>query len=33
VKFLQQPYRFGDTRAALIEGPSLEALELVERKE
>jgi hypothetical protein len=33
VKFLQQPYRFGATRAVLIEGPSLEALELVESKE
>jgi hypothetical protein len=33
VKFLQQPYRFGATRAVLIEGPSLEAIELVESKE
>lgn len=33
VKFLKQPYMFGDTRAVMIEGPSLEALELVESKE
>jgi hypothetical protein len=33
VKFLKQPYTFGDTRAVMIEGPSLEALELVESKE
>jgi hypothetical protein len=32
VKFLEQPYTFGDTRAVLIEGPSLEAIELVETK-
>jgi len=32
VKFLKQPYKFGDTRAVMIEGPSLEALELVEIK-
>jgi catechol 2,3-dioxygenase-like lactoylglutathione lyase family enzyme len=32
VKFLQQPYKFGDTRAVMIEGPSHEALELVEIK-
>jgi catechol 2,3-dioxygenase-like lactoylglutathione lyase family enzyme len=32
VKFLEQPYKFGDTRAVMIEGPSHEALELVERK-
>jgi 4-carboxymuconolactone decarboxylase len=30
VKFLEQPYRFGDTRAVLIEGPGREAIELVE---
>jgi catechol 2,3-dioxygenase-like lactoylglutathione lyase family enzyme len=30
VKVLLEPYKLGDTRAALIEGPSLEALELVE---
>jgi catechol 2,3-dioxygenase-like lactoylglutathione lyase family enzyme len=30
VRFLEEPYRLGDTRAAMIEGPSLEALELVE---
>jgi hypothetical protein len=32
VKFLEQPYRFGETRAVLIEGPSREAIELVEKK-
>ena len=32
VKFLGQPYKFGDTRAVMIEGPSREALELVEKK-
>ena len=32
VKFLEQPYAFGDTHAALIEGPSREAIELVEKK-
>jgi catechol 2,3-dioxygenase-like lactoylglutathione lyase family enzyme len=32
VKFLEQPYTFGDTRAVMIEGPSREALELVEVK-
>jgi catechol 2,3-dioxygenase-like lactoylglutathione lyase family enzyme len=32
VTFLQQPYKLGDTRAVLIEGPSREALELVEQK-
>ena len=30
VKFLLEPYKLGDTRAVLIEGPSLEAVELVE---
>jgi catechol 2,3-dioxygenase-like lactoylglutathione lyase family enzyme len=30
VRFLQEPYRLGDTRAVMIEGPSREALELVE---
>jgi catechol 2,3-dioxygenase-like lactoylglutathione lyase family enzyme len=30
VAFLEQPYRLGDTRAAMIEGPSREAIELVE---
>lgn len=30
VKFLEQPYAFGKTRAAMIEGPSQEAIELVE---
>ena len=32
VTFLEQPYKFGDTRAVMIEGPSHEALELVEVK-
>jgi catechol 2,3-dioxygenase-like lactoylglutathione lyase family enzyme len=32
VKFLEQPYNLGDTRAVMIEGPSKEALELVEVK-
>jgi hypothetical protein len=30
VTFLEEPYSLGDTRAAMIEGPSREALELVE---
>ena len=30
VTFLEQPYELGDTRAVMIEGPSREALELVE---
>ena len=30
VKFLEEPYRLGDTRAVMIEGPSREAIELVE---
>jgi catechol 2,3-dioxygenase-like lactoylglutathione lyase family enzyme len=30
VVFLEEPYRLGDTRAVMIEGPSREALELVE---
>jgi catechol 2,3-dioxygenase-like lactoylglutathione lyase family enzyme len=30
VRVLDGPYRLGDTRAVMIEGPSLEALELVE---
>jgi catechol 2,3-dioxygenase-like lactoylglutathione lyase family enzyme len=30
VRFLEEPYKLGDTRAVMIEGPSLEALELVE---
>ena len=30
IKFLEQPYQLGDTRAVMIEGPSREALELVE---
>jgi catechol 2,3-dioxygenase-like lactoylglutathione lyase family enzyme len=32
VAFLEQPYRLGDTRAVMIEGPSREAIELVEVK-
>jgi len=32
VTFLEAPYPFGDTRAIMIEGPSREALELVETK-
>jgi hypothetical protein len=32
VTFLEQPYKLGDTRAVMIEGPSREALELVEVK-
>jgi catechol 2,3-dioxygenase-like lactoylglutathione lyase family enzyme len=30
VRFLEEPYKLGETRATMIEGPSLEALELVE---
>lgn len=30
VRLLEKPYPLGDTRAAMIEGPSLEAIELVE---
>ena len=30
VTFLEGPYALGDTRAVMIEGPSREALELVE---
>ena len=32
VRFLEGPYRLGDTRAVMIEGPSREAIELVEVK-
>ncbi len=32
IKFLEQPYPLGDTRAVMLEGPSREALELVEVK-
>ena len=32
VRFLEQPYSFGGTRAVMIEGPSREAIELVESK-
>ena len=31
VKVLRQPYAFGSTRAALFEGPSREAIELIQR--
>jgi hypothetical protein len=30
VTFLAEPYQLGDTRAVMIEGPSREAIELVE---
>ena len=30
VTFLEEPYKLGATRAVMIEGPSREALELVE---
>ena len=30
VRFLEGPYKLGDTRAVMIEGPSREAIELVE---
>jgi catechol 2,3-dioxygenase-like lactoylglutathione lyase family enzyme len=33
VTFLEEPYPLGDTRAVMIEGPSREALELVEVKD
>ena len=32
VRFLEEPYRLGGTRAVMIEGPSREAIELVEIK-
>ena len=32
VTFLAEPYRLGDTRAVMIEGPSREAIELIEVK-
>jgi catechol 2,3-dioxygenase-like lactoylglutathione lyase family enzyme len=32
VRILEPPYRLGDMRAVLVEGPSREAIELVERK-
>ena len=32
IQFLEQPYQFGNTRAVMIEGPSREALELIEIK-
>ncbi len=33
VRFLEQAYTLGNTRAVMIEGPSLEAIELVEARE
>jgi len=33
VRFLTEPYKLGDTRAVMIEGPSREAIELVEIRE
>ena len=33
VRFLEEPYELGDTRAVMIEGPSHEGLELVEVKD
>ena len=32
IRFLEEPYKLGDTRAAMIQGPSREAIELVEVK-
>jgi hypothetical protein len=32
VTFLQQPYMFGDMRAIMIEGPSRESIEIIEKK-
>jgi hypothetical protein len=32
VTFLEEPYELGDARAVMIEGPSREALELVEKR-
>jgi hypothetical protein len=32
VVFLKQPYRIGDSRAVMIQGPSHEAIELMEEK-
>jgi hypothetical protein len=32
VKFLNQPHKLGEMRAVMVEGPSREALELVEIK-
>jgi hypothetical protein len=33
VKFLHEPYRIGSTRSVMIEGPSREAIELIEEKQ
>jgi hypothetical protein len=32
VKFLEEPYHLGDMRAVMIEGPSREAIEILEIK-
>jgi hypothetical protein len=32
VTFLEQPYKVGDSRAVMIEGPSHEAIELIETR-
>jgi hypothetical protein len=32
VTFLEQPYKIGELRAVMIEGPSREAIELVEAR-
>jgi hypothetical protein len=32
VTFLEQPYKVGDYRAVMIEGPSREAIEIIEIK-
>ena len=32
VKFLEQPYQVGDQRAFMIEGPSQEAIEVIEQR-
>jgi hypothetical protein len=31
VKFLEEPYHLGDMRAVMIEGPSREAIEILEQ--
>ena len=33
VTILREPYKFGESRAVMVEGPSREALELVENTE
>ena len=32
ITFLEQPYRVGELRAVMIEGPSREAIEIIEVK-